>query len=577
VGLAATPEGSFAVAASEDGQVSVFSLSGQRLGGWRVPGGAVTALAAADGLAAVAAADGRVTLWSLPDGEARGAFATGSGPAAGLAFGPEGRWLAVNAGKASGAVVLWDTRTLRVRRSLKGDTEPTCGVAVSPDGSRILCAGADESILVWDSLTGRALAEMRGHSSVVRCVAFSPGGKLAASGAADGTARIWDVARGVEVDAATGAVGPLRALAFTPDGLHLALAGQGQGDDEMPADVQLWSLAARRGVEVQRAHRGAAALLFSPTRSLMLTAGADRTIKWWSHPGPARSRELPRHTGRQGATSMDPSGKLLAWVAPPTHGGPDEVQVCEAETGALGTPLRGVQKPIRLVALVPGGRLAVTAGGDRGEEAEAYVWDLGTGRPVRVLAGLKGQCQGLAASADGKHLATASDDGARLWDLESGKLLWERPGKFAAAAFGGSLVAAVGDEGLRAWRLDGTEAGAVAAPSGMSCLAFTGEVAAFSGGDSGIVHLASLRDGEMAALDVGMNEVTHLAFSSDGKTLAVAGAATAVKLWDVASRLERAALGPHRGGACFAAFRADGSALITASRSGLARIWRRAG
>ncbi len=574
-GLALTPDGAHAVAGGADGLLTVWSPAGARVAGWRVPGGAVTALAAADGLAAAATADGRVSLWALPGGEARGSFATGSGPAAGLAFGPEGRWLAVNAGKANAAVVLWDTRTLRVRRSLRGDTDPACRVAVSPDGARVACAALDESILVWDVLTGRLAAEMRGHSAPVRCVAFGPGGRQVVSGSIDGTARVWDVARGVEVDAAMGAVGPVTSVTFTPDGLQLVLTGEGHGDDEMPADVQIWDLAQRKGQEPMRAHRGASAVLFAPGGKAMLTTGADRTVKWWDHPGPVRMRALAGHTGAAGTVSMTPDGKSLAWVTTPARLGPDEVTVIDVATGAVGPPLRGGQRSIRLVALVPGGRLAVTAGGAADEPAEVFVWDLGKGKDVWVLSGHAGVCSALAVSADGKRLATAADDGVRLWDLESGRELWKRPGKFMALAFGGGLLAAVGAE-LRAWTLEGEDAGRADVPAGMACLAFTGDLAAVAGGEEGVVRLVSLKTGEASILDVGMNDVAHVAFSADGKTLAAAGSASAVKLWDVASRQERAALAPHRGGSCFVAFRSDGVALLTASRTGLARLWYRA-
>jgi WD40 repeat protein len=74
-----------------------------------------------------------------------------------------------------------------------------------------------------------------------------------------------------------------------------------------------------------------------------------------------------------------------------------------------------------------------------------------------------------------------------------------------------------------------------------------------------------------------MNEVASVAFSRDDSTLAVAGSGPGVRLWDVPTWQERAALPGHPGGAAFAGFAGPGEgALLTASVRGVARVWYRA-
>lgn len=74
-----------------------------------------------------------------------------------------------------------------------GHTAQVYDVAVSPDGTRLLSASADQNVLLWDLETGALLGEYKGHGSPVRTVAFSPAGTLAVSGGDNGSVIIWDM------------------------------------------------------------------------------------------------------------------------------------------------------------------------------------------------------------------------------------------------------------------------------------------------------------------------------------------------------------------------------------------------
>ena len=43
------------------------------------------------------------------------------------------------------------------------------GVAISPDGRRVVSASEDNTLKVWDVATGTCVATLKGHSSIVRC------------------------------------------------------------------------------------------------------------------------------------------------------------------------------------------------------------------------------------------------------------------------------------------------------------------------------------------------------------------------------------------------------------------------
>lgn len=64
-----------------------------------------------------------------------------------LALSPDGRTLAV--GRSCGTIELYETATGQLRRRLAGPGPACCDLTFTPDGAKLLTAGADHSVLVW--------------------------------------------------------------------------------------------------------------------------------------------------------------------------------------------------------------------------------------------------------------------------------------------------------------------------------------------------------------------------------------------------------------------------------------------
>jgi DNA-binding beta-propeller fold protein YncE len=248
---------------------------------------------------------------------------------------------------------------------VRGHSARISGVAVTPDGKRVVSASDDNTLKIWDLASGRELRTLTGHTWGVTAVAVTPDGKRVVSASDDNTLKIWDLASGRELRTLTGHTGCVGAMALTPDGKRVV---SGSDDDRL----KIWDLASGHELRTYAGHLHPKAVAVTPDGQRAVSAeGAE--LKVWELGSGRGLRTLTGHTD---------------WVL--------------------------------AVAITQDGQRAISACID----GTLKVWDLGSGRELRTLSGHGQRVLAVAVTPDGQGAISGSyDNTLKVWDLDTGRLL----------------------------------------------------------------------------------------------------------------------------------------------------------
>jgi WD40 repeat protein len=346
----------------------------RRVPGWRStpPGTATVAYGGQYRLYARTEPQGILSIRSIPDDREIRRITSGPVLEEYLHFSPDEHFLLARG----------EGYTLRVWRvadgqpALRDELSGCVGHAFSPDG-RQLAVGCQEWVLCFDLATGQEVKRWRLPASANR-LAFHPDNRKLAVGYSNArAASVYDVASGVLlVDLPVGAMSA-QVVAWHPDGERLAVAGS-------DPRIQIWNVAAKSKLATLEGHaQRVTTVTFHPDGGLLASHGWDGQLLLWH---PSSGRQLMRLTSAS-APHYSGDGR---WLGVTWDG--DKADLLEV------TPTREYRT------------LVASAGAGRGRYG--YYGDI---------------------SPDGRLLVMGMDEGARLWDLGSGRELAALP---AGTSFG---------------------------------------------------------------------------------------------------------------------------------------------
>ena len=349
--------------------------------------------------------DGKGYIVRTESGFTQGLLVRHHGPVNASAFSPDGELVAT--ASDDGAARLWDATVdpsgplpRADARRIGGHVLPAPArrgpfVAFSPDGRRILSAGADGTARLWGP--GDGLVSLQ-HGGPVNTGFFSRDGKTVITASDDGSARLWSVA-GARALSILEHGAPVNVARLSPNGRLAVTAGR-------DGVALIWDV--RRGTRLQRLETGSPVndARFSPDGQLVATAGADGVAAIWRVSDGRMLSVLRGHTGAIVALVFSRDGKRLG-----TASADSTARIWDVRSGAS-KELQGHTSGLTSLAFNPDGSLLATASID----ADARVWNARSGKEVAVLRIHVGSVNDIAFSADGRWLATAGPQAAGIWE-----------------------------------------------------------------------------------------------------------------------------------------------------------------
>jgi WD40 repeat protein len=386
--VAAGDGGVFATA-STDHTVKVWRVSDRRpIATCRAHGAAVVAVAFEAGGAHAVSADagGRVLRWSAASGAVVSELRSGEGASA-LAIEPHGGRVAV--GDNGGGVRLWPQNADDVRAfRAPADESPQPAVnhaRVSPDGRTVACAANHLEIDLWDAAAGEPAVRIEtGRADYPTRVAFSPSGSHLFAGDRGGNVIAIDLAQRRRLLAFAAHPAAVLGLEVSPDGAVLVSAGA-------DSTMKFWD-----------AHT------LAPRGEFRGLSGTDRAIRFWNPQTGDTLRALRAHASAVVDVAFNAGGTRLLSVA---KDGTVRLWDVAAATSTAVTGAAGAS----VACFTPDGT-RIAAGG---AEPAIRIIDVATGRAVARLHGHTGRILSLESSPQHDRLVSASFDGTlRLWDAE---------------------------------------------------------------------------------------------------------------------------------------------------------------
>jgi len=518
------------------------------------------------------------------------------------AISPDGRLLAtvgrVNAWKRwPSEVLVWHAATGNLLARLKGNGP----VAFTPDSRRLVTQPSPGKLRMWDVATAKEIWTVD-LGREVDVVALSPGGRLLLAGTGSSLSyRLLEAANGKEVRRLQNgeSSGDRRSnqnhgFTFSPDGKLLASV-RGRA-------IQLWDVASgRRLRQLPGLVRDQRLLLFTSDGRRLLAPERHTIALWDLATGKIVKRfEGHRKESRLAAMAVSRDGKALTSMWARVEGAVRyETLLWELSSGKV---LRRFAADAVSVAFTPDGPRAVTRH-RRGKALPrtARLWDAETGREVARFVGGKPEAPRLRFARAGVAGQVTRMDwlvaGGSVWDLIRGRRFrYDRRNIATLRLLPGvqdleEIVRRqkLAEQEVVAWSPDASRHAVTRGPGKTLRLLDVDAskvIAEFAGTDAlfsprgrllvagpGADHLHRIYDATTGNEQHVIGRFPIVRFSPDDRFGAIPKDNFDVKIVDLATGEERARLNGHMGRVVAVAFSADGTAVLTGSMDGTARLW----
>ncbi|KAG1752319.1 WD40-repeat-containing domain protein [Suillus paluster] len=235
------------------------------------------------------------------------AFENHGGSVSGVAVFPDGRRMVT--GSYDTTLRLCDLNTGVVLKKMMGHRGEVWGLAVSRDGQLIASGDNKGELTTWHGETGEFLTQaIQAHSNAIHWVDFSPDGAVLATGSYDCTTKLWCTKTWQLQGNPITCGGYVFCVQYSPSGKLLAIATVN--------NIQIYHPGTRECVANFKAHTSSTfSLAWTPDGTRLLSGGCqdDSTIREWDTSTWKQVGDLWKgHTSLVYAIAIHPAGALVA-------------------------------------------------------------------------------------------------------------------------------------------------------------------------------------------------------------------------------------------------------------------------
>lgn len=302
-----------------------------------------------------------------------------------------------------------------------------CNIAIAPKSNKIVTGLGRKSLEIWDLTTGNAQV-LEGHTDCINSVILTSDEKTVISASHDGSLRFWELATGnfLQVIKEPECKYFVAALLSVADGFLVTSEWNLEEADEADGanywdytfrvfDIQTnsWLLAFKTKMY------GFNALAIAPNGNMIIAGTRDNSLVIYDI---SKREELccfdagSLGRGQVYKTAIAPNGSIVA-----TTGQQPTIKIFSLVSQFCIAELHGHEKPITSLVISSDNKTLISGSYDQ----TIRVWDLETGKCLKVLADWKSDWVGnaytaIALSPDEKFIVSASQSNStvRIWGIE---------------------------------------------------------------------------------------------------------------------------------------------------------------